>query len=134
MMGKQNVEIVHRAYEAVARGDLEGALEAFDASVAVEDHDRSLESTTAYRGHQGLMDLFALVNEGFEDVRYTAEKFTHAGDRVLVTVRRTGRGAASGVPVSEQQFHVFDFARDRIVRFRVFVERDQALQAAGLRE
>ena len=79
MTAEQNLEVVRRAYEAVARGDFEGALEAFDPSVVVEDR----------------------------------------------------RGSASGVQVSEQQFHVFDFAHDRVVRFRAFVDREQALRAAG---
>jgi ketosteroid isomerase-like protein len=59
---------------------------------------------------------------------------TAVGDRVLVEVRRAGRGSASGVQVDERQFHVWDVVAGRAVRFRVYLDHDQALRAAGLPE
>lgn len=66
-------------------------------------------------------------------MRYTPEDATEVGDRVLVEVRRTGRGSASGAQVDERQFHVWDVLADRAVRFRVYLDHDQALKAIGLR-
>ena len=113
---------------------LAAVLATLDPAVKLEDHDRSLDSPATYEGHGGFLEGIALVNEGFEDVRYTPEQFTEIGARVLVTVRRTGRGSASGVAVEERQFHVFDVENGRIVRVRAFLEREEALEAAGLRE
>jgi hypothetical protein len=53
---------------------------------------------------------------------------------VLAEVRRTGRGRASGAQVDERQFHVWNVVAGRAARFQVYLDRDQALQAAGLRE
>ncbi len=103
-----------------------------DPDAEIEDHEWSLASPVTRRGRQGFVEILTTVNEGFEDVRYTPEEFTAAGDRVLVKARRTGRGATSGVRVEEQQFHVFDLADGRIVRFRSFLRREKALEAAGL--
>ena len=64
--------------------------------IHVEDHDRSLETPSTYYGRDGFLTLFATVNEGFSDVRYTPEELTDVGDRVLVEVRRTGRGREIG--------------------------------------
>lgn len=126
------MEALRRGYDALARGDLTEALASFHPDIEVEDHEWSLGSPVRRRGAEGFLEIFATVNEGFEDVRYTPEAFTQSGDRVLVTVRRTGRGAASGVEVSEQQFHVFDFVEGRIVHFRSFLKREKAVEAAGL--
>lgn len=104
----------------------------FDPDIQVEDHDRSLETPTTYQGPDGFLALFAIVNDGFSDVRYTPEEVTDAGNRVLAEVRRTGRGRASGAQVDERQFHVWDVVAGRAVRFRVYLDRDQALEAVGL--
>jgi ketosteroid isomerase-like protein len=133
-MSQENVEIVRRAYEAFAQGDIEAALAMCQPDIQVEDHERSLETPTSYHGRDGFLTLFATVNEGFSDVRYTPEELTDVGDRVLVEVRRTGRGRASGAQVEERQFHVWDMVAGRAARFRVYLDRNQALEAAGLRE
>ena len=133
-MSQENTELVRRGYEAFAQGDIEAALAMFHPDIQVEDHERSLETPTSYHGRDGFLTLFATVNEGFSDVRYTPEELTDVGDRVLVKVRRTGRGRASGAQVEERQFHVWDMVAGRAVRFRVYLDRNQALEAAGLRE
>jgi ketosteroid isomerase-like protein len=131
-MTRHAVELVRRAYEAFAEGDLETALAIFSPDVEIEDHDRSLSSPLADRGPDGFLRLVARANEGFEEVRYSPETFSEAGNRILVDVRRTGRGSASGVPVEERQFHVWDIEDGRAVRLRAFLERGPALHAAGL--
>lgn len=133
-MSEQNVDALRQGYEALARGDLAAALAPLDPDVQIEDHEWSLGSPVTRRGSEGFVEILTTVNEGFEDVSYTAEEFTEAGDQVLVKARRTGRGSASGVRVEEQQFHVFDFAEGRIIRFRSFLRREKALEAAGLAE
>jgi ketosteroid isomerase-like protein len=131
-MPQDNVDLVSRAYDAFADGDLETAIAIFSPDVEIEDHDRSLSSPLVDRGPDGFLRLVARANEGFEEVRYAPDAFTEAGSRVLVDVRRTGRGSASGVPVEERQFHVWDMEDGRAVRLRAFLERAQALEAAGL--
>jgi ketosteroid isomerase-like protein len=131
-MSQENVDLVRRGYEAFARGDIDAALAMFHPEVQIEDHERSLEIPTTYRGPDGFLTLFATVNEGFTDVRYMPEEVTAVGDRVLVEVRRTGRGRASGAQVDERQFHVWDIAAGRATRFRIFLDREKALEAAGL--
>jgi ketosteroid isomerase-like protein len=128
-MSRENLERLRRGYEALARGDVPGALAPLDPSVQVEDHEWSLGSPVIRHGHEGFLEIFTTVNEGFEDVVYTPVEFRDFGEHVLVRARRTGRGAASGVPVEEQQFHVFDFKGGNVVRFRSFLSEDKALEA-----
>ena len=46
----------------------------------------------------------------------------------------TGTGRASGIPIENPTGNVYDFAEDRIRRIQIFFDRNQALEAAGLRE
>ena len=133
-MSRENVERVRQGYEALARGEVEPVLALFDPQIVVEDHDRTLSGPGVYQGHAGFLRMFSSVNEGFDDVRYTPETFDDRGTQILVKVRRTGRGSASGVSVEESQFHVFDFEGARVTRFRACVDRAEALEAVGLRE
>jgi hypothetical protein len=53
------------------------------------------------------------------------------GDRLYVEVIARGRGSTSGVPVEMHSFWVYDYAEDgRVIRWREFLERDEALAAA----
>ena len=128
-MAGEIVEALRQGYEALGRRDMSAALALLDPAVQVEDHEWSLGSPITRHGHAGFLEIFTSVNEGFEDVLYTPEEFTDLGDQVLVRARRTGRGAASGAAVEEQQFHLFDVADGRVVRFRSFLSGDKALEA-----
>ncbi len=131
-MSRGNVQQLQAGYDALARGDFDSALAPFHADILVEDHDRSPDGPGIDHGHDGFMRVFSSVNEGFDDVQYTPERFEDVGDGVLVEVRRTGRGSVSGVSVEERQFHVFDFRDGRVGRFRSFLDRSEALEAVGL--
>jgi ketosteroid isomerase-like protein len=128
----EDVEIVRQGYEALARGDAAALLALLDDVVAADERERSPYGINAYHGHEGVLRLFAAVNDGFEDVVYALEAVEQAGDGVVIAeVRRTGRGTASGIHVDERQFHVLDLVDARIVRFRSFVDGDAARAAAG---
>lgn len=131
-MAADRVELLRRGYEALGRGDFGEALANFHPDVLVEDHEYSLASPSVQRGHSGFLGIFAAVNEGFDEVRYTPVEFSPAGENsILVKATRTGRGTASGVAVEEHQWHVFDFEGDSIIRFRSFLTEDHAVTAAS---
>ena len=56
------------------------------------------------------------------------------GDEVLVVAREGGRGAASGAPVSSQNFMVLTFRDGKILRYREFYDESAALEAVGMSE
>ena len=128
------MEVVRSGYIAFAEGDIETVLSLLDPNVTLEEREPTLDTPSIYHGHQGLLDMVARVNEGLEDVKYAPERFVDMGDQVLVEVRRKGRGSFSGVSVERWQFHIWDIAEGRAIRFRTYADRQEALEAAGLSE
>jgi hypothetical protein len=67
-------------------------------------------------------------------MRGIPEEFRDAGDRVFVWQRTIGRGVASGVDVVWEGAYVWTLREGKIIRVQIFFGRDEALEAAGLRE
>ena len=55
-------------------------------------------------------------------------------DAVIVIGTQWGRGGHSGVEVSAGYAGLFEVRDDKVVRVRTYAKRDEALEAAGLRE
>ena len=77
--------------------------------------------------------LDALSGE-FEEFHAEPENFTQAPELVVADTRVSGLGKRSGVPVELQFTVVVCFRNGKIVHVRNFLERREALEAAGLSE
>ena len=131
-MSQENVEIVRRCVEAYLAGDNEDALAAYDAEV---EFDVSLRPEgQIYRGRAGVAEAMRVWIGTWEDWRVDIEDIADAGDRVLVTLRESGRGKGSGIEIDQRVFGVFTLRDGKIIRWKAFLDRDQALEAAGLSE
>jgi ketosteroid isomerase-like protein len=64
-----------------------------------------------YEGHDGARRYFAGFDGLIEDVRFEPLEFLEDGDAVIVWLRLTGRGAASGIEV-EQHAAVVTWVKD----------------------
>ena len=62
------------------------------------------------------------------------EEFIDAGDHVVVEVRERGEGKGSGVPFERTHIQVWTLRNKRLVRWRLFADKPEALEAAGLSE
>ena len=66
-------------------------------------------------------------------IHFEPERFFDVDDeRVLVFVRVSATGAGSGVQIANRVAHVLTLRDRRVVRFRVFGDRQEALEAVGL--
>ena len=92
-MSQGNVEVVRRSYEALARNDIEGALEAIDPQIEIHDHD--LPDAGEYREIDGMFRWQADWEASWESWRWEPEEFLAAGDRVVVALRVHAKGAGA---------------------------------------
>jgi ketosteroid isomerase-like protein len=72
------------------------------------------------------------AREAFEDFHVQVEEHHEAGDELVVFVRYSGRGRASGAWVDAELAHVWTFKDGIPIRLRQFLDRAAALEAAGL--
>jgi len=70
----------------------------------------------------------------WDDYEFELRELIDAGDRVLAVGWQRGRGKGSGVEVSEEIFSVWTLRARNVIRQRMFRDRGQALEAAGVPE
>ena len=138
-MSADNVEIVRRAYahlsdlDAFRRGERDDALLSLFADDAELLPPQIYPDTEAvYVGLEGWKRWLELIDEVFEEWGFEAEEFADAGHQVVVLVRTSGTAKQSGAAVTIPVAHVHTLRDGRIVRVEVFLDRRDALGAAGL--
>lgn len=88
-----------------------------------------------YRGQDGFEQFFQDTEAAFDGFRVDLRGFQQLpGDQLLVEMLMTVRGRASGVPIEQLVWQVWTFKDGRPWRNEAFFARDQALEAAALRE
>ena len=132
-MSQENVELVTRGFEAWNRQDHEAVIECFSPDLEIDTSDRVL-NPDLYEGVAGFMRMRQEIGEAWEEFRIELEEYFEAGEDVLVFVRAIGRGRVSGVEVDFRSAWLMTVRDKRVTRARLYRDRAQALEAAGLSE
>jgi ketosteroid isomerase-like protein len=61
-------------------------------------------------------------------------EYLDAGDSVVVVFRQQGTGRESGIPMERDFFAIYELRESKVVRYRMYDSREEALEAAGLTE
>jgi ketosteroid isomerase-like protein len=133
-MSQENVEIVRNAFDAYDRGDIEGVLRRCDESIVITQPPDLPGVPPKQRGHSGVLEAFGIWPGQWDDYRIEILRVTDAGDHVMVTTHQGGRGKQSGVDVEMDFTFVFTVRARKIFEWRIFMDEEQALEAAGLSE
>ena len=134
-MSEENLEIVRRIYCRPLKldPDLLAALAEFATPDAVFDFTDAYLDGAMVTGVEGVRRIAA--NWPWEALHFDPERFLDVdGRRVLVFVRATATGSGSGVSVERRTAHECTFSDGSLVHFKVYSDREKALEAAGLRE
>jgi ketosteroid isomerase-like protein len=134
-MSREDVAAVEAAYEALAVGGLDRFIEHWTDDL---DH-RSIEGAPDDRGPiNGKTAMRAYLQDWFDmfDAYYVEQvELIDAGERRVVAVLRFGgRAKLSGIETAQMLGAVFTIRGDRIARGREYATREEAFEAAGLRE
>jgi ketosteroid isomerase-like protein len=126
---------VRRAVDAFRRRDASAVGELFDAEAVFRSAIVGGIEGGTYRGHADIEQYFSDMDEAFEDWHTENERFFETGDgRVVLVYRIKGRGKGSGVPIDQQVGIVFGFRDGKIVLGEIYLDPQEALAAAGVRE
>jgi ketosteroid isomerase-like protein len=132
-MSQENVAIVRRGMEAWNRQDLTTWLAVFGSDAEIDWSRSRGPLRGVYRGHTELETFGDEWWSMFDDIRFETHGFTESGSQVVVpnTARLRGR---DGIEVVARSTFVFTVEGGQITCLRMFQERDEALEAAGLSE
>jgi ketosteroid isomerase-like protein len=145
-MSQENVEIVRGHYER-----LDCWLERYWADPGPVDQTAGMDevfelldpevewdwvfSPETFRGREQLVRALADWLEAVEAWRIVVEELVDGGgDQVVAVLRVLARGKGSGAPVDQRLFTAFTLRDRKIVRIDDYIERAQALEAAGVHE
>src|SRR5262245_47377329 len=138
-MSEENVEVVRRAFDAFNRGGVDACVSegVWSPEIVWDVTPSRIPGLGAYRGQEEVRRFFEEDWFGtfpFDEWEVVLEEVIDAGDRVVGMSRQHGRGASSGA-VAEQEVAQIATLRDgQIVRVVTYLDRAEALEAAGLSE
>ena len=127
------MEIVQRAVAALNARDLEGYLTC--CTEDLELHTPLEAFVGVYEGRDGIKRWLADVEDAAPDFHIDLQDVKAVGSHQVLAFAHLGStGRASGVPLAGDSGNVYDLVDGKIRRTRIFLDRADALKAAGLEE
>ena len=127
---------IQQTYAAANRRDYDAVLVGWapDSEYRPTRELRPPDLDAVFYGHEGMHQLWRYWRDAFEDIRWNPEEILDFGDRILVTAQQTGHGSGSGVAVTQPVFQLFTLRAGLVQKQEDFLDRSEALEAAGLGE
>ena len=134
-MSEENVEIVREATDVFNRLGLDAFMALLSPDVVWEVNPELPGLREVYRGPTEVRELQEELLELGESIHVEVRDLTElSDDRVFCETILTGHGKGSGVPFEQHYWTMFWIAEGKIARRQVWMERADALEAAGLSE
>jgi ketosteroid isomerase-like protein len=133
-MSQENVDVVRRGIEAWNQRDLTTQLALYRSDAEIDwSRSRGLLKGV-YRGHQGIQTRWNEFWSTFEEVQLETHGFTPVGSSEVVVSNTAHLRGREGIEVIARSTFVYTVENGQITRLRMFQERAEALEAAGLSE
>ena len=140
-MSEENVEIVRRAYERLGEGDPLGDWSWFFEEFAHDELELRpagmyLDAASSYQGREGWAQFWRDFSSVWEEWHFDPDafEFFDAGEQVVVFARAVGIGKGSGVVVTQDEAHLWTISDGKMLLGVSYMDRTEALEAAGLSE
>ena len=134
-MSQENVAVVRELFESFQSGDQEWTARLLDSEVEFRGTVGGLEEGRVAHGLSEILETFEEQDlEAWEERRLEPQGFIDAGDEVVVLLHEYRRGRGSGVELELDTAIVLAVRDGRVVRIQGYMDRDAALEAAGLSE
>ena len=133
-MSQENIELARRASHAWNEGGIEAVLPFLDPDVEWHPPRESMEPGI-YRGHAGVRDYSGRLGEVFDQRRVEpVEVIDVDAERVISVIQVIGRREKFGTDIDAVWAWLVTLGGGKIIEVRIYTDRAQALDAAGLRE
>jgi ketosteroid isomerase-like protein len=134
-MSQESVTAVREILDAANRRDYEVALAAIHPEVQWHSPP-DIPNPEVARGRDEYVAMWRDWLDAWDDYRFTPDEIWEApGETVIVSGVESARGRDSGIDVLSRRITGVYEVRDRkIVHFKAYLDRHEALEAAGVRE
>jgi ketosteroid isomerase-like protein len=131
-MPSEKVDVVRRQFAAFDDGGLDAVVDFWHPDIEWRAVEGAADDAGPIHGRAALRRYYEDWVDALEGLRAELEEvLAEEGDRVAVTMRNSGRGRASGVPI-EGRYHVVCTIRDGlIVCGREYATAAQAIAAVA---
>jgi ketosteroid isomerase-like protein len=130
-MSEEDVEIVKEFSRRFAEGG-HVTREYFDSEIVWDTTASGMPGAGIYEGWDGVRRFWVDWLEPWEDYEIEYDEFSAEGDDVMCVFRQAATGKGSGIRSEIEFFALWHLEASKVVRFRLFESRAQALEAAGL--
>ena len=128
-MSQEDRETLRLVYEAYNRGDWTRARHGMDPDI-----EWKTTRMGTYRGHDEVRRFMEDMREPFEEVVVEPDEWFDHGDRIVVFLRIGARPRGSDAIAENRVGHLWTMRGGKAVRCETFPRREDALEAAGLRD
>jgi ketosteroid isomerase-like protein len=132
-MSQADIETLRTEYEALSRMEWDAVLREAHADFELKPPDRSAVPETVH-GREEARRAFEDFFEPFEEVLIEPQEFFECGDQIVVYFLQRSRPKGSSAVVEIRAGHRWTMRDGRAARCEIFPEREEALEAARLRE
>jgi ketosteroid isomerase-like protein len=135
-MSEENVEAFKRGLEAGNRGDIDGLLDELHPEIEWHSALHALMGgqQTVFQGHEGVRRMIGDLYETFSEVHIEMSEFRDLGDGLVAIGSTRTRGKASGAETETPLVLVTEISNGKTISIRAYLDRQEALAAAGLPE
>jgi ketosteroid isomerase-like protein len=133
-MSQENIEVIRDQYAATNERDFDRVMSYYDEDVELVFHVPDIRAGT-FKGRDATGRWFGDWFRSFDrDARFDVKELTQLEDgSVLVVADHHARGRASGAEVHGTVVWLYRLRNRKIIRVDGYQTRDEALEAAGLR-
>jgi ketosteroid isomerase-like protein len=138
-MSEEMLATLRRGYAAFNNGDPSAILK-LAREIATPDIEWGATGAFpgvegAYRGREAMLEWMEVIRSAWEEFEVSLDEVFHEGEDVVVVAELLrGRGRGSGAEVEMRVFSAYWFENGKLRRRAAFIERRDALEAAGLQE
>ena len=130
------MEAFKRGLEAGNRGDIDGLLDELHPEIEWHSALHALMGgqQTVFQGHEGVRRMIGDLYETFSEVHIEMSDFRDLGDGLIAIGSTRTRGKASGAETETPLVLVTEIRNGKTISIRAYLDRAEALEAAGLSE
>jgi ketosteroid isomerase-like protein len=127
-------ELIRQLCDALNANDVDRASRLIDPEVVVYGTRGGMDQDIVLRGRGALIEYWNDMTATWESLRYDPERIIESDDLLLVFWRETARSARGDLEFQSNTATIFNVGNGKILEIRGYMDRDEALEVAGLTE